>query len=168
MTNGRTLGDPIQRDQGHCDDLLDSRHVELPQQPRSVQNLHHGYDVGKLLNGALLDPSPAAPAAHPDRAAGNRRALPRAWKSSGWGGGGFCRRGASYSSLCPSSPALACENAARAWAIDCCSCRQAARSRRPLRRWAAPVTIVTGDANKQNGHDSDRRLLLLLSFQTRP
>ena len=41
------------------------------------------------------------------------------------------------------SPALAivclrraewCVYAARAWAIDCCSCRQAARSRRPLRR----------------------------------
>ena len=30
-----------------------------------------------------------------------------------------------------------CAYAARAWAIDCCSCRQAARSRRPLRRWAS-------------------------------
>ena len=47
------------------------------------------------------------------------------------------------------SPALAivclrgavwCVYPARAWAIDCCSCRQAARSRRPLRRRAAPVT----------------------------
>ena len=26
-----------------------------PQQPRSVQNLQHGYDVGELLDGALLD-----------------------------------------------------------------------------------------------------------------
>ena len=35
-----------------------------------------------------------------------------------------------------------CENTAKAWAIDCCSCRQAARSRRPLRRWAAVVVEV--------------------------
>ena len=58
--------------------------------------------------------------------------------------------------------------AARAWAIDCCSCRQAARSRRPLRRWAAPVTgcqlrsIVKSDTNKKKGHAWDRRLVVVV------
>ena len=40
-------GDLVQRDRGHCDDLLDRRHIEHAQhlqQTRSVQNLHHGYD----------------------------------------------------------------------------------------------------------------------------
>ena len=64
-----------------------------------------------------------------------------------------------------------CVCAARAWAIDCCSCRQAARSRRPLRRGAAllegcqPRSIVKGDTNKKKGHAWDRRLLLLLVTQ---
>ena len=59
--------------------------------------------------------------------------------------------------------ALWCVNVARAWAIDCCSCHQAARSRRPLRPWAAPVlgcqhrSIRKGDATKQWGRLSQTR-----------
>ena len=73
------------------------------------------------------------------------------WKSSGWGGGGLCRRNASCSSR-PSSPALAilsprgavwCDISARAMAIDCRSCLKAARSRRPVRRCAAPAARST-------------------------
>ena len=50
-----------------------------------------------------------------------------------------------------------CVNVVRAQAIDCCSCRQAARSRRPLRRRAAPVTgcqlrsIVTSTNTQEMG-----------------
>ena len=63
------------------------------------------------------------------------------WVPAAWGVGVFRIVAVQFNSL-PHSPALAvlcpleewCANVARAWAIDCCSCRQAARSRRPLRR----------------------------------
>ena len=54
-----------------------------------------------------------------------------------------------------------CVATATAWAIDCCSCRQAARCRRPLCRWAAPVlgcqlgSIRKGDATKVGTPESN-------------
>ena len=81
-------------------------------------------------------PVPAAPAAHPDRVAGN----------PGEGGGGFCRRGASYSSLYPSSRALSflcpleewCLYSDRAIATLCHSCFSHERRRLSLQQRAAP------------------------------
>ena len=96
-------------------------------------------------------------------------------KSTGWGGG-VVRNLAVYFVSLSSSPALAflcpreewCNVVARAAAIDCCSCRQAARSRRPLRRWAAPVTgcqlrsISQQVTHKNSGHTWERRLVVVV------
>ena len=60
---------------GHLDNLLGNRQIKVPARlqqlvsplrPRNVQNMHHEHDIGELL-----------PAAHPDRVAGNRKALPQ-------------------------------------------------------------------------------------------
>ena len=74
------------------------------------------------------------------------RGSPRQGGREPWGGGGSCRRGASYLSLCPSSPALSflcpreewCLNSDRAIATLCRSCRSHEHRRRSLRRRAAP------------------------------
>ena len=78
-------GDPIQRDQGHCDDLLDSRRVELP------QHLHHlilpsNPGVSRICTVGTTSAScsmvcgrirSCGPRGSPGQVAGNRRALPR-------------------------------------------------------------------------------------------
>ena len=168
--------DPVvEVDRGHSDNLLDrGRLVEAGEdlhhhvhhlRHRSIKNWHPRHRFDKLLHEVPLDPL-----------LWTRHGRQTVW--SGATGGrhlvnvrgkvlGACRlgRGAPGTWPCTSprtpSPALAivclrraewCVFAARAWAIDCCSCLQAARSRRPLRRWAAPVTgcqlgsIMKGDA----------------------
>ena len=77
------------------------------------------------------------------------RGSPRQGGREPWGGWGFCRRGASHLSLCPSSPALSflcpleewCLYSDRAIATLCRSCRSHERKRRSLRRRAAPSPL---------------------------
>ena len=81
------------------ENLLGNRRVEVRERSqlvhnlrhRNVQNLYHGHDVGELLHGALLDPFLSPPAAHPDRVAGNRQALPQTTGRAPSGGVGCPR-----------------------------------------------------------------------------
>ena len=79
----------------------------------------------------------------------------------------FCPRRAAYccnSTFFSFGPALWWSAAARAMAIDCCSCLSMARSRRPRRRWATPVTgcplatIAIQVTQRNNGHTCVRWL----------
>ena len=160
-TTRTAFWDPVKRDLGHGDNLLvQRRRIDLPQNsttcsssPSAAQD-HRG-SARRARNPRC---APKCAAEHPAVAApqrevsAGRQAHPRRRPSCStpclppWGGGVIWPV-ALFISLSSSlllafiSPrgAAWCANAARAWAIDCCSCRQAARSRRPLRRWAAPV-----------------------------
>ena len=114
--------------------VLEGVHQLVPRlRHRCIENLHHrskAHEVDNMLHGVPLDPL-----LRPWRLCQAGRPPPtglfvvQAEEHQLAGGGGFCRRGVSFLSSCPSSPALAifwrcalwCVNAARAWAIDCCS-----------------------------------------------
>ena len=63
---------------GHFDNLLSNK-IQRVEESEDVHqlfhhlrhNLNHGHDIGKLLRGVLPGPVPVAPAAHPDKVAGN-------------------------------------------------------------------------------------------------
>ena len=104
--------------------------------------------------------------------------------SCGRRGGGFCRRGASYSSLCPSSPALAvfcprrapysactlplewCNATARAMRMDCCSSEH--RTQPPLSTSLSsahglPAELIHHKQRTQKGVTNLSEPLLLLN-----
>ena len=139
--------------------------------PPSAAQEHRGFAPWEQLRQhapwCALEPAPVVPAARPDRSAASPGSSSWSWKSSGWGGGGFCRRGASCLSLCPSSMALVavfsprtgpfsvctlhewCITVARAMRIDCCSCLSIERSLRCSSNWPPAESVHHGDTNNK-------------------
>ena len=128
--------DDVVGDLGHVDNLLDGQlRVKRPEDEnhlrhRSIEILHEGAGVCHVLQ--------EVPLKHHLWPAWLTQTR---WPPPGWGGSSSgnspCASTRTFSSVAVLRRcALWCEYVARVWAIDCCSCRQAARSRRPLRRCA--------------------------------
>ena len=139
-------------DLGHCDCLLGNEDIEQPaylhqlvfnlrhrnvkrrQEERIVDVLFHGAPLNPFLRPDLVElvrPRAPSSSSYSEKNSVSPATLVVWLRRASYVASAvavFCLRRAEW-----------CVAAATAWAIDCCSCRQAARSRRPFRRWAAPV-----------------------------